>query len=422
MSKAVIFIPRSIFLDSDRVMPALGPLYLKSFLESKGHKIIVEDSPNLNDLTGLEEYDVLSISCTTPQYYEINGGKELAVRLRKQYPNKKLIIGGAHATYYTKELIEDNLFDHIVVKDGEKAFLDILNGKELPKVIIYPKLSEEEMNSYPIPWRDKDYLSKYKYQIEGIDATTAITGKNCPMGCKYCESRRSGISLFSPERVNAEIESIKKTGFNSIMFFDDIFALSEERVKELCNVIRPHNITFRCFGHAKLLSRNKNVIKMLADAGCKEIGFGAESGDQGILNIVDKGNKVDDIFMTTQNILDAGLNVSAFLMIGLPGESKESIRNTERYIETFANNPRFKFDYSIFFPYKSTYIREHPEEFDLKIHLDGSLGYYKGREGSSECCVSTSHLSREEIIAERDRILRTYKKNFKGVESKNRVK
>jgi len=414
MSKAIIFIPRSNFLDSDRVMPTLGPLYLKSFLESKGHQIDIEDSPNLSDLNELEKYDFFAISCTTPQYYEINGGKDLAKRLREQYPEKKLIIGGAHASYYYQDLIKDGLFNHIVRRDGEKAFLEILEGEDLPLVISYPLLSEEEMNSFPLPWRDKNYLSKYKYQISGVDSTTAITGKNCPMGCKYCENRHSGLTLFNLEHVDKEIQSIKAAGFNGIMFFDDIFILNEKRTKELCGVIKPYNIVFRCFGHAKILSRENNLIKILSDAGCKEIGFGAESGDQRILNTVGKGNRVDEIFKTTQKILNEGLKVSAFLMIGLPGESKESIENTERYIATFAKNPNFRFDYVPFFPYKGTYIREHIEEFDLKLHLDGSIGYYKGAGGSAECCVSTSQLSKEEIMAERERIIKTYPENFKG--------
>jgi len=419
MSKAVIFIPRSIFLDSDRTMPALGPLYLKSFLELKGHKIYIDDSPDLGNLFWLDSYDILAISCTTPQYYETNGGRDLARELRKKYPDKKLIIGGAHATHYTSELLKDDFFDHIVVGDGELAFLDILEGKNLPKIISYPKLTEEQINSFPIPWREKNYLSTYMYQIGGINATTAMTGKNCPMGCKYCENRRSGITLFSPEHVDKEIESIKEAGFNAIMFFDDIFALTEERTKKLCEVIKPYNMVFRCFGHAKLLSKNKEVIQILKDAGCREIGFGAESGDQRILDIVDKGNKIEEVFQATKNILDCGVKVSAFLMIGLPGETKESIKKTEEYIATFAGNPNFKFDYTIFFPYNGTYIKEHLKEFDLNLHLEGSIGYYKGKGGTAECCVSTSELSQEDIIAERDRITKKYKHNFKGTVNKD---
>ena len=65
MANAIIFIPRSSFLTSDKVMPALGPLYLKSFLQSQGHAVYIDDSPNIENLD-LDSYDVIGISSTTP--------------------------------------------------------------------------------------------------------------------------------------------------------------------------------------------------------------------------------------------------------------------------------------------------------------------------------------------------------------------
>ncbi|MFH1563256.1 MAG: radical SAM protein [Nitrospirota bacterium] len=415
MANVKIIIPRSEFLDSDRVMPAIGPLYLKSFLENKGHNVTIDDTPNEDSLGELDNYDVIGLSTTTPQY-EI-GGRHLARQIKEIALHTKLIIGGTHAKFYTSDILEENLFDHIVRGDGEIAFLDILEGKNLPVVVSYPNLTEEEINSFPLPWRDKQYLSKYHYTIGDRNATTAITGKNCPMGCKYCESRRSGLTLFSVDRIDAEINSIKEAGFDSIMFFDDIFAINEKRTHELCDIIKPHNITFRCFGHAKLLHQNTKVLSMLAESGCKEVGFGAESGDQGILDTVGKGNKVEEVERTIANILIAGMRVSAFFMIGLPGESEQTICETERLIAKFAANSSFRFDYAIYYPYKGTYIRDHLQEFDIQFHLEGSIGYYKGSKGLSECCVSTSHLTQDQIISHRNRIIQRYQENFKGKES-----
>ncbi len=414
MARLIIFIPRSTFLDSDRVMPALGPLYLKSFLESKGHFIDIDDSPDIDNLPDLEKYDIIGISSTTPQYYEKKGGKELAEKVKKLYPKKKLVIGGAHAKNYFNELTEDKIFDHIIRGDGEKAVLDILEGKNLPLVVCYPQLKKEEIDSFPIPWRDKEYLSKYRYFIAGKKATTAMTGRYCPMQCKFCEERGSGLVLYSAEKVKEDLEAIKKAGFEALMFYDDIFSISEKRIEELCSVIKPMSLIFRCNGHAKIMSRNKEVLKKLKEAGCVEICVGIESGDQKILDIIGKGNSVEECFKATENILNEGLKISAYLMIGLPGETKETIANTEKYIAKFTDNPNFTFDLTIFYPYRHSYIRENIGEFDLNLHLEGSKGLYKGAGGMSECCVSTSALSREGIVAERERILNKYKNNFRG--------
>lgn len=417
MSNAIIFIPRSPFLNSDRVMPTLGPLYLKSFLESKGHSIYVNDFSDVEDISDLEDFDVIGISTTTPQYYEGGGGRDLGIALKEKYPNKKIIIGGAHAKNYFEETIKENIFDNIFRGDGELAFLDLLNGKEMPQVVSYPSLTKEEINSFPIPWRNEKYLGKYSYKISDKKSTTAMAGRYCSMKCKFCEERDSKLILYNVDKVKQDLKKIKEIGFNGLMFYDDILTVNESRTRDLCRIIKSLDLVFRCNGHVGILSRNNTVLEDLVSAGCDEICLGIESGDQETLSTIGKGNKVEQIFLATQNILDKGMKISSYLMIGLPGESKKTIENTEKYIAKFQDNPNFNFDLTIFYPYRYTYIRENIKEFDLNLHLENSKGLYKGIDGSSECCVSTSSLNREDIINERKRIIETYKKNFRGYQN-----
>jgi len=420
MAKAIIFIPRSPFLDYDRVMPFLGPMYLKSFLESKGHIIDIDDSPDKDNIPDLEKYDFISISSTTPQYF--SNGHDFAKAVKEKYPEKKIIIGGAHARNYYQEIIEEGIFSHIVRGDGEFAFLDILDGKELPLVINAGQLNSEQMGSFPLPWRDKEFLSKYTYFIEGKKATTVMASRYCPMRCKFCEERDSNLTLYPMERLDKELEEIKNLGYEAVMFYDDILPLSKERTEKICELTKKHGIIFRCNGHVRTMSHQPELLKIMKDAGCVEICLGIESTDQRILDIVDKGNKVEEIFQATRNVLNSGLKLSAYLIIGLPGESKESIANTEKYIAEFSGNPLFTFDYTIFYPYRHTYIRENLQEFDLQVYLEGSTGAYKQAGGISECCISTSSLSQEDIVKERERIIEKYKHNFRGYASSNLAK
>ncbi|MHC2995243.1 MAG: hypothetical protein IBV53_07075 [Candidatus Atribacteria bacterium] len=135
------------------------------------------------------------------------------------------------------------------------------------------------------------------------------------------------------------------------------------------------------------------------------------------LDIVGKGTNVEMNYKMAETILKYGMEAVAFCMIGLPGENKETIAATERFIATFADNPNFSFDYTIYYPFRKTYIRENIHEFDLKLYLDGSKGYYKGKKGASECCVSTSALTAEDIAKERNRICKKYSKTFRGLKS-----
>ncbi len=410
MKKTIIFIPRSDFLTSDRVMPPLGPLYLKSFVEAHGHYIEVNNEPEVFPIEEIKKFDFVGYSCTTPQSKEAILHCEI---VKDAYPEKQTIIGGAHAKYYYAELLKDSPFDFIVSGDGEFALLDIFAGKAKNRLVHPPNMTVSIMNECPIPWRDEKFLGDYHYYIKERRATTAVVGRHCPMSCKFCESRLSGLAYYSPQHVEAEIiDIVYNSGFDAIMYYDDIFVNNRKRVKELCNVIKPHNIYFRCFAHS--ITFSDEIAETLADAGCKVVCWGAESGHQKILDMVGKGNKVETNYKMAETILKHGMEAVAFCMIGLPGENKETIAATEKFIATFADNPHFSFDYTIYYPYQKTYIRENIHEFDLKLHLDGSIGYYKGKGGKSECCVSTSALSAEDIASERDRICKKYSKTFRG--------
>jgi len=274
-------------------------------------------------------------------------------------------------------------------------------------------MSIDIMNNCPIPRRNKSFLNRYHYYIKERRATTAISGRFCPMGCKFCESRYSGLALYTPEHIEAEIIDIKDKGFNAIMYYDDIFAINLKRVKELCEVIKRYNIYFRCFAHAKTFTNE--MAEILADAGCKIICWGAESGHQKILNNVGKGTTVEMNYRMAEKILNHGMEAVAFCMIGLPGENKETIAGTEKFIATFANNNDFKFDYTIYYPFKKTYIRENIKQYDLKLHLNNSKGYYKGKKGTSECCVSTSALTKKDILKAKNEICEKYSMRFTGL-------
>ncbi len=410
------------FLTSERVFPSLGALAIKSFLQTHGHKCYVEDEFDDTKIKDIDQYDFIGFSTTTSQWRA--NGKDISAKLKEYYPAKKIIVGGAAATYHYDELTKDEHIDNIVMSAGEKSILDILDNKINDRIINKGNLSNQEFNDLPLPWRSFDYLKKYQYHIKDRRATSAVIGLYCPYGCKYCESRRSGLTLSDEKRLTDELKQIKSISFDAVMFYDDVLVINKERTELLCKVIKPMDMYFRGFGHASTIHKEDFVpyLKILHDSGCQELCFGAESGDQRILNTVGKGNKVDWNYRTVENLLKCGIIAIAFLMIGLPGENYESIAATEKFIETFYNHPKFKFDYTAYYPFDKTYIREHPEQFDIKIHydlLENSLGSYKQKRGGTEYVVSTSALSREDIEREHKRIINKFANNFKGYSDPN---
>lgn len=414
----LLICPRSSFLDSDKVFPPLGILYLKALLDQHNYPCSYTDDFDIQNLEKYDNITTYAISCTTPQFPE---AVKILKGIKQKYPCKKVVIGGPHATYYT-DVCVDAGFDHIIKGvDGEKGFLELLEGNN-NKIIESQKLSVEEMNNLPRPFREKEFLTRYHYTLLDRDnktpimATTIMTSRGCPMGCRFCENARTGVRLYDSKRISEEIEDVLNMGFKAIMFFDDIFALSLNRVKEMTAILQKHDVKYRCFAHSHTF--NEEMAKLLVNSGCVEIGFGAESGSDEILKNINKITNVENHKRLLNICHNFGIRTKAFLMLGLPGENFETIAQTEKFIAWGMESGKLSdFDLGIYYPYRNTQI--HTDYFfgispkdDIYISNTESIGVYKGKNGMAESIVGTKNLTPEDIRNEKDRIFNKYNKNY----------
>ncbi|MBN1493448.1 MAG: B12-binding domain-containing radical SAM protein [Candidatus Omnitrophica bacterium] len=415
--KILLISLRDPFLDSDRIMPPLGVMSLQAYLMEQHIETDIVNDFKLDDIGRYQMFTHFGISCMTPERKQ---AYEIVRAIKREYPDKKVIIGGPHANYYTDECREE-MFDHIVIGDGEVALKHILSGESNDRIVSYP-LTEEEMNALPLPYREPSFLRQYSFNMQGLQASTILTAKGCPMQCKFCEDAGTKVRLYSADYVGRQILQIIRAGYDGVMFFDDIFALSIKRVRELSCEIAKYNIHYRCFGHAK--SMTEEMIKLLVDSGCIETGFGSESGSQKILNLINKGTTVEQNMRYVELCNKYGVKVKAFILLGLPGEDKATIKATRDYMKFLMNNRfinRFgrritnDFDITIYFPYKGTRIRDDidngSQEYDLFLACDPDSmnGVYKGKCGASEATISTSSLRRDEIVSIQKELLAEFK-------------
>ena len=403
----------SPFLDDQYVFPYLGILYLMSVGVRAGAKVYYTDKLDIDSGA-----DVVGISCMTPQ-----GGQayRLCREIKAKYPKTIVMLGGPHATHYLDECRKEP-FDIIVTGDGERIFEEMLSGKvnearlspeSTPEQLIFhDDLTEKEMNSYPIPLREKGYINKYSYKLNGIKTTTLVNSRGCPMRCAFCESGGTKPKWFSVEHFESEIKSIADLGIKGVMIFDDLFALSISKVKPYLEILKKYNMTFRCFGHANTMTEEFAIL--LADSGCVEVAFGAESASQKILDTANKGTRVEQIYEFIENVICTGMSVKAFFMIGLPGETEETFKETYDFIKMQSHRSEcsylsdFDFDLTVFFPYKGTLIGDKAREgntYDIRprrglnwsdIDSNG-YGAYKKKRGASDIVIETNGLSAERI-------------------------
>lgn len=395
----------SPFLDDEYVYPYLGVLYLMSVANRFSTEVNYTDNLRMADVWN---YDVIGISCMTPQ-----GGQayQICRFLKKEYPHIKVILGGPHPTYYLDECRKEP-FDIIVTGDGERIWEKLLTGEiewySDRQRVFHGNLTEEEMNSYPIPYREKSYIDRYSYDLDGVKATTLTSSRGCPMRCAFCESGGTKSKWYSPEHFEAEIKSIADLGIKGVMIFDDLFALSINKVRPYLEILKRYSMTFRCFGHAKTMT--PELAGLLAESGCVEVAFGAESASQKILDTVNKRTKVWQNHAFVEYVTAVGMRVKAFLIIGLPGETEETFKKTYDFVRKYRTKypESFDFDLTVFFPYKGTVIGDAVRNgggFDIRpkrglswSDIDGNgYGAYKKKKGTSDIVIETDALSAERI-------------------------
>jgi anaerobic magnesium-protoporphyrin IX monomethyl ester cyclase len=373
--------PRSPFLEDEGVMPPLGIMYLVSTLKSKGIDARIVDM-GLGD--EVPDGDIF-ITGTTPQ----------ATEIAKLVRNAYTVVGGPHASIDPEGLIND--FSLVVTGEAEEIIEEIVTKR--PTGILHAK-RVRALDSLPFP--DRSIVDRYHYEIGGRKATTMISSRGCNGKCSFCckAVMDKGIFLRSAENVLAEIREIKTLGYGAAMFYDDTIAINRKRIEAICTGLEKIDFIFRCFVRAD--QADEELFARMAQAGCYEVLIGVESGSQQLLNTINKEETVEQLKNAIKWAKKSGIKVKALMMVGLPGESWETIELSRQFlIETEPDS----LDVTILSVYKGTDIYKNPGNYDIRFR---EASWYKGRSNEYFSTVSTSLMSEEEIAKARESLWETY--------------
>ncbi|MBM3559025.1 MAG: radical SAM protein [Alphaproteobacteria bacterium] len=246
-------------------------------------------------------------------------------------------------------------------------------------------------------------LRNYNYRLGNRPSTTMLTATGCPEQCTFCEEAMTGIRWADLDSLKAEMDDIKALDYGGVYLFDDLFAIAMAKVRPIATELAQRDLIYRCNAQARYYTRwGEDFARLLADTGCYEAVFGAESGSQTILDNVRKRTSVEMNYRTVEYAKKHGIIVKAFILLGLPGENRETLRETERFVLSSGIDDA---QIAIYCPYKGTQIRETIErgdgDFDLTFSGEG-LGAYGQKGGSTEAVVRTASLSEQQLIEFRD--------------------
>jgi len=346
----------------------LGTMYAAAVLRESGHTIALHDT--MFSTTAEEIAPV--VEREHPQYLVIyddgfnyltkmclTNMREAAFKMAKIAKQKgcKVIVSSSDSTDHPNEYI-DHGADYIIIGEGEMTLLELINdlekdGKSIETIqgLAYKKDGQlilnnkrevlKNLDNLPMPAWDLINITPYKeawITNWGYFSINMATTRGCPFKCNWCAKPIYGnrYNSRSPKNVTEELIYLK-THFNPdhIWFCDDIFGLKPMWVKEFADILEQMNtkIPFKIQCRADLLLQ-ENFILALAKAGCESVWMGAESGSQKILDAMDKGTKVSQIYEATRLLKKHHIKPAFFLQFGYPGETMEDIRDTIKMLLT----------------------------------------------------------------------------------------
>lgn len=359
------------------IQEPLGLAYLAAAVkkELKEEKIVILDCQVLGySLADFENYllknKFSTVGITMPTLAFFNSKK--SAELVKKILNAKVIVGGPHPT----SLPEDTLreipeVDYVVIGEGEQTFVELIlairNNINLNKIrgiafrsgtkikINEPRHFIKDIDFLPMPARDLLMMERYSPSptfFRKQPAYAIMDARGCPYNCTFCATL-SGKSIrqHSKQRICNEIALlIKDFGAKGIIFRSDTFTTNIQHTIELCNEIIKQGLNKKISWHceSRINTISKDLLKLMKKAGCEGIHYGVESGNQRILELINKNIKLEDVPRVFKWTRKAGIRTSAYFMIGLPTERKEETLNTIKFAKKcgadFAS-------FSIFTPY-----------------------------------------------------------------------
>ncbi len=391
--------------------PPLGLCYVAAACEAAGAQVVILDyivsrytPQKLKAALDAFRPDIVGATAVTmnfPQAIDI-------IREAKTHcPAMVTMMGGPHVSFDIDNVLSDHPeLDLIVIGEGEQTLAELIprmhaphswndiqgiafrSGNAIVKTPARPPAAD--LDVLPLPARH--LLPMSRYQALGFPVSI-ITSRGCPNNCIFCLGRRmvgQKARFRNAGRVVDEIEQILAYGFTRINIADDLFTASRKRVAELCAEIDRRKVQFDWSVFARVNTVDPEMLRMMRASGCDSISFGIESGNIEMLARVRKGITLDQARKAVAWSKAAGLRTHASFMVGLPGESPESLQDSQR----FAEELDIEYGYHFLSPFPGTTVREEIDQYDLQILTDDWRLY-----DANQAIVRTSRISAQEMDA-----------------------
>ena len=189
----------------------------------------------------------------------------------------------------------------------------------------------KNLDDLPIPRHDLLPYDKYRIPMINGPYTFIVTSRGCTAGCKYCikhVSYQYSIRLRTPENIMEELRLLKSLGVKHVHMYADLFTVSREQVMGICKLMIEENLGLSWTCNSRVDYVDEELLMMMGKAGCNLISWGIESANEQVLKKAAKGYRLEQAPRALRWAHKAGIKNWGYFIIGLPGETVESIKQT----------------------------------------------------------------------------------------------
>jgi len=335
----------------------LGIAYLAAVAEKKGHEVTVIDCQaekltyeTFRDRISHISTDVIGVTATTLLY---KSAMRLITIAKQVQPQALTILGGSHGTFWDENALKEYpSLDLVVRREGEQTLIELietLQAKGSLSKVLGVTFRDSVGNIVRTPDRPFiKYLDELPFPAHHLLPLSSlkrmgkilfplISSRGCVYWCDFCSTVRMfgrAYRMRSPKNVVDEMQLIhEKYGVDQVTFYDDAFTVDRERVIKICEELRARKLKLMWDCGTRVDMVDRELLKVMRDAGCFAVWLGVESGSETILGAMNKRIKLNQTRLAYKIAHDVGLMTIANVVLGFPGETEQTAWETIRFVK-----------------------------------------------------------------------------------------
>jgi radical SAM superfamily enzyme YgiQ (UPF0313 family) len=372
---------------SESASPSLGLAFVAGALERAGVEVRILDlavfpysRAMLQSI--LEDFQPAVVGATAVTI-AFDAAAAVLREVKSLDPDILTVMGGPHVTFCAEETLRAfPAIDFIVLREGEETVVELARAVESDRRwdripgLVY-RNGSEIMNTGPrdflpdvvaLPRPARHLLPLGRYRALGLPITMT-TSRGCPFNCIFCVGRNmvgQKVRYWSPLQVVDELEQLSALNFLQVIIADDLFTANKKHCHAICDEIIRRGLKTQWSSFARVDTVSEELLAKMKKAGCTGLLFGVESANARILDLINKKITTTQVEQAMKMCVAAGITPCASFILGLPGETPESMIESQNFGEKLKSLGA-SYGFHFLAPFPGTQVREKSTEYGLKI-------------------------------------------------------